>query len=419
MDKRSKRSNNQQRKKQVIKGVADRMTPEEFEALQLQERVSLIQQLIPLGLMAVAKELNKEVEELVGAKYERKNGSKAYRHGSNPGTVRLGDKMVPISVPRVRDSNGDIQLESYKLLHNCSELDSESILKKVIAGVSSRRVSDVLPESVGSIGASKSSISKKFIKASTLQLKTFSERELSQWPIVAIFIDGTSFADDQMIIALGLCTDGSKRILGFVQSNTENSKPVAHMLRSLLDRGLSCPFGLLAIIDGSKGIRKAVLDVFQKKVLIQRCQWHKRENVISYLSKNEQSIFKKRLQKAYERPVYKEANAALLSLSKELSVSNISAQRSLEEGFEETLTLHKIDMFKLFGPSLKTTNCIESLNAQAKRYCKGVSYWKNSLQKQRWLATALLEAEKGFRKVHGYKNMPRLCKAVAKNVSLN
>ena len=105
---------------------------------------------------------------------------------------------------------------------------------------------------------------------------------MSSWPIIAMFIDGTAFAKDQMIIALGICLDGSKRVLGFVQAGTENSASIADMFRSMQSRGLKIPYGLLAVTDGSKGIRKASTDVFGKKVIIQRCQWHKRENIVGY-----------------------------------------------------------------------------------------------------------------------------------------
>lgn len=408
------------RKKQNIKGDPNSVDYKEFEALQLEERIALIQELIPLGLMAVANELNREVEALVGERYSREADSKtAKRFGYNPGTVRLGGRMVPIKVPRVRDTDGEIPLKSYELLHGHSELESNSILAKVLNGISVRKVSSILPESVGSIGASKSSISKKVVEASKANLKLFEERDLSNWPIIAMFVDGTSFAEDQMIISLGVCLDGTKRVLGFVQAGTENSVPIAQMLRTLKDRGLVFPHGLLAIIDGSKGIRKAIKDVFGKDVLIQRCQWHKRENVASYMPKGEQVAVRKRLQKAYERPILSEAKAALAAIANDLSKCNISAKKSLEEGLAETLTLHRLGMFSLIGISLKTTNCIESLNASAKDYCSNIDCWKNSSQKCRWLATALLEIEPRFKKIHGYRNLAKLCKAVEKHTKLD
>ena len=406
-------------KKQLVKGEPNLMDYDEFQALQLEERIALIQELIPLGLMAVANELNREVDTLVGAKHQKKNdASSPKRYGYNPGTVRLGGHMVPIKVPRIRNEQGEISLRSYALLHGHSALESENILKKVLNGVPVRKVADILPPSVGGIGTSKSAISKKVVDASKKNLKIFMERDLSAWPIIAMFIDGTHFAKDQMIIALGICLDGSKRILGFVQAGTENSIPIADMLRAIQDRGMTMPHGLLAITDGSKGIKKALREVFGQRVLIQRCQWHKRENIVGYLPKEQQDALRKRLQVAYNKPTMTEAHKALLSIKADLSKSNISAEKSLDEGIAETLTLHRIGMFALVGLSLKTTNCIESLNARVKNYCSNVDYWKNSSQKCRWLATALLEIEPTLHKIKGHKHVNKLCVAIAKTMKL-
>ena len=100
-------------------------------------------------------------------------------------------------------------------------------------------------------------------------------------------------------------------------------------LRSLIERGLDLSQGLLVVIDGAKGLRSAVRQVFQKKALVQRCMWHKRENVISYLPKSEQASWRRRLQHAYNRPSYTEAKATLTKLQRELEDRNQSAAASL------------------------------------------------------------------------------------------
>lgn len=227
-----------------------------------------------------------------------------------------------------------------------------------------------------------------------------------------------------MIIALGVDSEGRKRVLGFVQASTEHHQPVSDLLRGLLARGLQTRKKVLVCIDGSKGIRKAVQTVFSSRAVIQRCQWHKRENVASYLPKNEQEAFKKRLQLAYDRPTYREANNALKELEMELEQSNQNALKSLQEAQEEVLTLHRLGVFPLIGLSFKTTNCIESLNSLAKSYCRRIRRWIDSSQKQRWLAAALLDAEPGLRRVKGYshlktleESMLRTCKSKSRNIS--
>ena len=208
---------------------------------------------------------------------------------------------------------------------------------------------------------------------------------------VALFLDGKSFTDDVMIIVFGVTVTGEKIPLGFIPSATENERVVKSFLSGLLGRGLSIEEGILCIIDGAKGLYSAIRKVFQDRVLIQRCQWHKRENVVSYLPKSHQATWRRRLQRAYEKPTYEEAKAALNRLKPELKLLNESALASLEEGVEETLTLHRLGLFIQLGISLKTTNCIESVMSLVGQHTDKVDYWKNSSQKHRWIASALLE----------------------------
>lgn len=400
------------RKKGKVKGEGKFFTRQEYEALDLDSRVALIQTLIPLGMMAAAEELQKEVEALAGRWYERRQGGNdVYRHGFNPGTVKLLGQKVPLVVPRLRNEEVEIPLESYKRLHQGTTLN-ETLFRRVLYGISCRNYEGAAELIPGAIGISKSTVSKEFVAASAKELQAFQDRSIEGYDIVAIFLDGKTFAEDEMVIALGVTLDGEKVILGFVQTDTENSRVLSAFLRSLLDRGLDISKGVLTIIDGAKGMHSAIKNIFKKRALIQRCQWHKRENVVSYLPKTEQTAMRKRLQKAYERPTGKEARKALMRIRKELQLCNQSAMASLDEGFEETLTLHHLGVFATLGRSFKTTNCLESINAQTEERCSKVDYWKNSNQKHRWIAAALLDIEPRLRKVKGYKNIPLLREAI-------
>jgi len=201
-------------------------------------------------------------------------------------------------------------------------------------------------------GIQKSNISRKFIRASAKRLKAFQDRDLSSHEILVIFMDGKNFAENKMIIALGVTLSGQKIDLGAIESSTEN--------------------------------------------------------VVAYLPKGEQNRFRKKLQKAYEQKEYGQAKQKLSEIRKALQLINESAVVSLDEGLEDTLTLHRLGLFEQLGLSLKTTNCIESLNSQLEQYTRRVSYWKNSNQRQRWVATALLEIEPSLRKVKGFKFLPML-----------
>jgi len=209
-----------------------------------------------------------------------------------------------------------------------------------------------------------------------------------------------------------------KRFLGFVETDTENEKVLTPFLRSLLERGLDVSQGLLVVIDGGKGLRAAVNQVLRKRALVQRCVWHKRENVVSYLPKGEQAPWRRRLQWAYNRPTYTEAKAALLKLHRELEQRNQSAAGSLAEGMEETLTLHRLGVYAVLGRSFKTTNCLESVNALVEERCAKVDAWKTSHQRHRWLATALLDIEPRLRRVMGHQHLPKLQAALRRALKI-
>lgn len=385
----------------------------EFAQLDMDARVELIRSLIPIGLMHIQDLLDEEVEALAGARYARKQGAgQPRRHGSNAGSVRVAGQRVPIRVPRIRLPRGaEVPLRSWAALNGGGDVD-EHLLRQVLYGISCRNYEAAAAQIPGAIGLSSSSVSRNFIRATAAKLKQFQERDLSGEDIVAMVIDGKTFAEATMVIALGITLTGEKRFLGFVETGTENQKVLTPFLRELVDRGLDVSQGLLVVIDGSKGIRASVKEVFGPLAAVQRCQWHKRENVVSYLPRSEQGAFRGRLQRAYLRPTYEEAKQALLKLHSELDEQNQSAAASLAEGLEETLTLHRLGVYGVLGPSLKTTNCLESINAQVEERCSKVDYWKNSNQRRRWLATALIDIEPRLRRIRGYRHLPKLREAL-------
>ena len=364
--------------------------------------------------------MDEEVEELAGRRHARKiEAEGSYRHGHNPGSVRLGGQRHPVKVPRVRGPAGEVRLASYERLHGGAGEVDEGLFRKVLLGISCRDYETAVEAVPGAIGLSKSTVSREFKKATAAQLKAFQERDLSQYDVGVVFLDGKTFAEDGMVIALGVTMKGDKVFLGFIQAETENTVVITSFLRGLKDRGLDLSDGALVVLDGAKGLRSGVLAVFKNQVLIQRCQWHKRENVIAHLPKTEQKSWRGRLQRAYQRPTYQEASKALKELRTELDEVNQSAVASLDEGFEETLTLHRLGVFPLVGRSLKTTNVLESVNAQAEQRCGRVDHWKNSSQKHRWLAAALFDIEPRLRRLLGYRHLPALRSAIQKELGIS
>lgn len=380
------------------------------DMLELDTRVELIQALIPIGLEAVNEVLQQEVCQLAGERYSREGGIPGYaRWGAQRGSVYLGDQKVAMATPRVRDTRRgrEIPLSSYQALQDPRRAD-EASLRKILKGLSCRDYEPCVDAVSETFGLSGSSMSRRFKRASGKKLAELAERDLSAYDVVGLFLDGKTFGDDAMLIALGVTIQGEKVVLGFVQTATENERVCSPFLRSLVDRGLNVDQGVLCVIDGAKGLRKAVAKVFGPKAAVQRCQWHKRENVVRYLATSQQATFRRKLQRAYDRPTYSQAKAALKKVRAELDLLNQSAVASLDEGFEETLTVHRLGLFKELGRSFKTTNCIENLNSLIANRTGKVDRWRNSEQKHRWLATAILDIEPRLRTVAGYRHLPRL-----------
>ena len=376
----------------------------------LDAKVALIQALIPLGLQAVGDLLAEEVTQLAGPRYARTGGQPGLvRWSHQGGSVYLADQKLALPVPRVRDlaRNTEVPLQTYQQLREPRQGDL-GLFRKVLLGLSCRDYAACAEAVPAAFGLSPSTVSRRFLRASARKLRAFLERRLDHYDIVALFLDGKTFAEDAMVIALGVTLTGEKILLGFVQTATENDQVCAAFLRDLGERGLQYAQGLLCVIDGSKGLRAALQTVFGARAVVHRCQWHKRENVLDYLPKGQQATWRRRLQVAYERPSYAEAKAALLRCRQELRLVNESAVKSLDEGFEETLTLHRLGVFGALGTSLKTTNCLESINALVGQRTAKVDRWTNSSQKQRWLAAGLLDIEPRLRRIRGYRSLSLL-----------
>ncbi len=382
--------------------------------------LAMIQTLIPLGLRAVEDALQAEVIALAGMRYAHGEGQPGVvRWGKQPGSIYLADQKLPITVPRVRDQQAghELPLATYQMLQTPRARDV-GLFRRVLGGLSCREyaaAAEAVPEA---FGLARSSVSRRFIRASARELRRLQERPLGDAQWLVLILDGKTFADDQLLIALGVTTTGEKRILGLVQTATENRRVCASFLRELGERGFPLDGPLLVVLDGSKGLRAAVREVYGETVAVQRCQWHKRENVVSYLSKSEQPAWRRKLQAAYAHPAYADARRALLRLVGELRVENESAARSLEEGLEETLTLHRLGVFPELGVSFKTTNLIESVMARVEERTAKVDRWRTSDQKLRWCAAALGVMERQFRRVKGYMHLPLLRQALTAKITL-
>lgn len=375
--------------------------------------VAMIQALIPLGLKAVEEALVTEVTALAGPRHARDDGrSDVVRWGSQRGSIYLADQKLPITVPRVRDRQAEreVPLATYAALQTPRAQDV-GLFRRVLGGISCREyegAAEAVPEA---FGLARSSVSRRFIRASAHELRRLQERRLDDAEWLVLVLDGKTFAGDQLVLALGVTATGEKRMLGLVQTASENKRVIAAFLRDLGERGFPLDRRLLVVIDGAKGLRAAVRDVFGD-VPVQRCQWHKRENVVSYLAKQNQVTWRRKLQAAYAHPTYADAKRALERLHRELRLVNESAAASLAEGLEETLTLHRLNVFPELGVSFKTTNLIESVMARLEAKTHRVTRWRTSDQKLRWCASALWAMERQFRRVKNYRHLRLLKQAL-------
>jgi len=355
--------------------------------------------------------LEEFTRQYAGLPYSR--GNAYYRHGFNPSTLSFGGERIAVQVPRIRDKQTDecFNVPEFKKILSKDD-SSDQFLDALLAGLSTRNYEGIVGQFIDGTGLSKSSVSREFVKNSADKLRQLQERSLSNERFVALMIDGKSTLGDQVIIALGITDKGQKVVLGLVQAATENHRPVKALLGRIIERGFNYSAGLLAIVDGSKGLTKAIKETFGNEAIIQRCQWHKRENVLSYLPKKDREYWKNRLSKAYRMHNYKEAKAELKSVSKELEVFNLSAANSLREGLKESISLQKLGVSFEFSRSLSTTNCIENLNGTIQRHIRNNTKWKSSNHLQRWIAASCLKAEKNMRKIVGCKKIPKLEKAL-------
>lgn len=387
----------------------------------LNVQLEIVSQHMEIVRIVINSILEGEVAKLAGEKYSRNkpNGGRYDRWGANPGSVKIGGQKLKIAVPRIYDKEGDCNrsLETYESLQSLPEQDL-NLVKQVLHGISTRDYQGVIDRLSDSFGDSASSVSRQFQARTKAALAEFESRKFNNHQFVALFIDGKHLAGDQMVIVLGVTAQGYKIPLGVVQTNTENATSIGNLLSELVERGLKYEEGILCVIDGAKGLKKAVQEVFGKAAIIQRCQWHKRENVISYLSEENKEKYRRKLQRAYNEDTYQEAKEQLKEIHGELQVLNRGAAKSLQEGLEETLTLHRLRVYPIMGRSFKTTNCIESVNSCLGKYIGRVKNWSSSDMRFRWVCSGLMEIEKKMQRVFNYKKIPKLKAALKRELEL-
>jgi putative transposase len=364
------------------------------------------------GLHLMDLLMQEEVRGLAGQRSQRQPERAATRWGSERGyCVVLGQK-VPIQRPRVRTTDDkEVRLGSYEMFHRGEPL-TETVWEKLMLGLSTRKYGQAVREFTEAYGLEKSAVSEHFIEASREKLQEMMERRLDKTRICALLIDATPFEGQQMVAALGIGEDGRKMVLGIRQGATENATVVGELLGDLMERGLDFSLPRLYILDGGKALTAAIKKHAGESAAIQRCQVHKRRNVLDHLTDEQKPGVARQLNSAYALEEYAAARQALNILHRELMDLNPSAARSLGEGMEETLTVHRLRLPVQLRKTMASTNVIESAFSIVERVCRNVKRWHGGDQRERWVGSGLLVAEKQFRRITGHKQIPALLRAL-------
>ncbi len=357
------------------------------------------------GLQIIGTILEEEVARRVGPPHRPDPASSCVRWGRQPGYVVFGGQKVSIPRPRVRTREGEeVALDSYARLQHDGRRQ-RAVREGIVAGLTTRNYHRAVESVLDGYGIEKSSVSREFVQASAAQLQELCERKLGELDLVALLIDGIEIGKQVLVVALGIATSGEKHVLGLWQGATENTTVVKSLLEDLVARGLKQDRRYLFVIDGAKALRAAIEKVFGERAEVQRCQIHKRRNVKDHLPENCQQDYDRRIRNAYAMTNYAEAKAELEKIVRQLERINPSAAHSLEEGLEETLTVHRLGVGERLRRTLSSTNPIESCLSTVERVARNVKRWREGDQSLRWTATGLLEAEKRFNRIKGYREI--------------
>lgn len=360
------------------------------------------------GLRIISTILEDEVTRRVGPPHRPDPASSCVRWGRQRGYVVFGGQKVPIPRPRVRTrEDEEVTLDSYARLQHDGRRQ-RAVREGIVAGLTTRNYRRAVESVLDGYGIEKSSVSREFVQASAAQLQELCERRLEDLDLVALLMDGIEIGKQVLVVALGIESSGQKHVLGLWQGATENTTVVKSLLEDLVARGLKQDRRYLFVIDGAKALRAAIEKVFGERAEVQRCQVHKRRNVKDHLPENCQKDYDRRIRNAYAMTHYAEAKAELEKIVRQLERINPSAAHSLEEGLEETLTLHRLGVGELLRRTLSSTNPIESCLSTVERVARNVKRWREGDQSLRWTATGLLEAEKRFNRIKGYREIGAL-----------
>jgi putative transposase len=382
--------------------------------LLVDTRAELMELAVASGLQVLTTMLEEDRTAICGRRYQHQEGRQASRAGTVPSEVVLGGRKVAIRRPRVRAHGAEVSLPTFQLMASEDPLNRR-VVEQMLVGVATRQYArslEPLPSTLTTRGASKSAVSRRFVAKTAAQLNAWRATALDALDLVALLIDGVHIGEHCIVVALGIDHTGAKHALGLWDGSTENAAVCQSLLADLQSRGLRTDRSLLVILDGSKALHKAVTQTFGEAALIHRCQVHKLRNILEHLPEGQRPWVRAIVTRAYKHAEVTTARRLLQDLARRLDDRYPSAAASVREGLDETLTVIALGLSDRLRQSLATTNAIESLISRTRHVKRNVKRWRGGQMVLRWTAAAVLEAVKGFRRLKGHKDMPKLVAAL-------
>jgi len=379
-------------------------------------REGLFELVLRSGLGVIEAMLEADRAVLCGPRYSHSEHA-ASRAGHAPGELPMGGRCVAMKRPRVRSGGREVPLPTWEHFASCDPL-SERAVEQMLVGVATRkygRTLEPIGAGVEARGTSKSAVSRRFVAATSARVEAELSRPLGEFKLAALMLDGIHFGEHVVLVALGIDESGKKHTLGLYEGANENAASCTAMLANLVERGLDTSRSMLVVIDGGKALTKAVRAVFGKRALVQRCQVHKKRNVLDQLPERMRPSVSAALSQAYVSRDKTAALRLLHNLERRLAHEYPGAAASLREGLDETLTVVGLGLPRALERTLATTNPIENLNSVARRVCGRVTRWRGGAMILRWMVAALSEAAKGFRRLKGHAGMPLLIASLRRN----
>lgn len=372
-----------------------------------QARVAINELIDCVGRALLETLLEVSAEQVAGTRQPGKARAEAVLwYGRQPGRVYLGDRKLAVERPRLRrrgrGRHKEVALPAYAALQNRQAMQ-QRMLDIVMNGVSTRHYRHVVPQMAESVGISKSSVSRETIEASEAALKKLLERRLDDKDFLVIYIDGLHCGEYCIIGAVGVDTEGRKRVLGIREGATENGAACKDLLQNLVERGLNPELERLFVMDGSKALRSAIHAVFGAQAPVQRCRQHKLRNVVERLPREQQAQTRSLIRAAWKLDAT-EGMARLRKLAEWLREDYPDAAGSLLEGMEECFTINRLNIPFSLHRCLATTNLIESSQSGVRMRTRRICRWRATMP-ARWVAAAFLATENNFRRIMGHRDL--------------